>query len=84
MSNKVMIQMKRETAWKKNYEALWAFVSDNHRGPTRHHIEEMHMLNWLKYNRKMLNKEKLSPERKELILRLKALISSFNRVNQYM
>ena len=76
--------MKRETAWKKNYEALWAFVSDNHRGPTRHHIEEMHMLNWLKYNRKMLNKEKLSPERKELILRLKALISSLNRVNQYM
>ena len=76
--------MKRETAWKKNYEALCAFVSDNHRGPTRHHIEEMHMLNWLKYNRKMLNKEKLSPERKELILRLKALISSFNRVNQYM
>ena len=76
--------MKRETAWKKNYEALWAFVSDNHRGPTRHHIEEMHMLNWLKYNRKMLNKEKLSPERKELSLRLKALISSFNRVNQYM
>lgn len=76
--------MKRETAWKKNYEELWAFVSDNHRGPTRHHIEEMHMLNWLKYNRKMLNKEKLSPERKELILRLKALISSFNRVNQYM
>ena len=76
--------MKRETAWKKNYEALRAFVSDNHRGPTRHHIEEMHMLNWLKYNRKMLNKEKLPPERKELILRLKALISSFNRVNQYM
>ena len=76
--------MKRETAWKKNYEALWAVVSDNHRGPTRHHIEEKHMLNWLKYNRKMLNKEKLSPERKELILRLKALISSFNRVNQYM
>ena len=42
------------------------------------------MLNWLKYNRKMLNKDQLSPEHKELILRLKAFISSFNRVNQYM
>ena len=76
--------MKREFTWKKNYEALWTFVSDNHRGPTRHHLEEKQMLNWLKYNRKMLNKDQLSPEHKELILRLKAFISSFNRVTQYM
>ncbi len=41
------------------------------------------MLNWLKYNRKLLNRDALSPERKEEILKLKALISSFNRVNQY-
>ena len=51
--------MKREIKWKNNYDALWAFISDNHRGPTRHHIEEKQMLNWLKYNRKMLNKDQL-------------------------
>ncbi len=75
--------MKREEQWKEKYDNLWKFVSENHRGPSRHRIEEKDMLNWLKYNRKLLNRDALSPEKKEAILKLKALISSFNRVNQY-
>lgn len=75
--------MKREEQWKEKYDNLWKFVSENHRGPSRHRIEEKDMLNWLKYNRKLLNRDALSPEKEEAILKLKALISSFNRVNQY-
>jgi len=75
--------MKREEQWKEKYDNLWKFVSENHRGPSRHRIEEKDMLNWLKYNRKLLNRDTLAPEKKEAILKLKALISSFNRVNQY-
>ena len=76
--------MNRDLSWKKNYDEVWEFVSKNHRGPSRHHIEERKMLNWLKYNRKLLNRDTISDSKKEDILRLKALISSFNRVNQYM
>ena len=75
--------MKRDESWNKKYNELWQFVADHRRGPTRHHLEEKRMLNWLKYNRKLLNKDELSPEKKLLIERLKTLISSFNRVNQY-
>lgn len=75
--------MKREEQWKEKYDNLWNFCQENHRGPSRHRIEEKDMLNWLKYNRKLLNRDALSPEKKEAILKLKALISSFNRVNQY-
>lgn len=75
--------MKRDESWNKKYNELWQFVTDHRRGPTRHHLEEKRMLNWLKYNHKLLNKDELSPEKKLLIERLKALISSFNRVNQY-
>ena len=75
--------MKRDESWNKKYNELWQFVTDHRRGPTRHHLEEKRMLNWSKYNRKLLNKDELSPEKKLLIERLKALISSFNRVNQY-
>lgn len=75
--------MNRDESWNKKYNELWQFVTDHHRGPTRHHLEEKRMLNWLKYNRKLLNKDELSPDKKLLIERLKALISSFNRVNQY-
>ena len=75
--------MNRDESWNKKYNELWQFVTDHRRGPTRHHFEEKRMLNWLKYNRKLLNKDELSPKKKLLIERLKALISSFNRVNQY-
>ena len=78
-----LCSMKRDESWNKKYNELWQFVTDHRRGPTRHHLEEKRMLNWLKYNRKLLNKDELSPEKKLLIERLKALISSFNRVNQY-
>ena len=78
-----LCSMKRDESWNKKYKELWQFVTDHRRGPTRHHLEEKRMLNWLKYNRKLLNKDELSPEKKLLIERLKALISSFNRVNQY-
>ena len=75
--------MKRDESWNKKYNELWQFVTDHRRGPTRHHLEEKRMLNWLKYNRKHLNKDELTPKKKLLIERLKALISSFNRVNHY-
>lgn len=75
--------MKREEQWKEKYDNLWKFVSENHRGPSRHRIEEKDMLNWLKYNRKLLNRDALPPERKKALIKLKALITSFHRVNQY-
>lgn len=75
--------MTRDQRWLMRYNEVWDFVDKNHRGPTRHHQEEKDMLNWLKYNRKLLNRDALSPEKKEAILKLKAFISSFNRVNQY-
>ena len=76
--------MKRDITWQSKYDAIWTFVSENHRGPSRHHLEEKRMLNWLKYNRKILNKGVLSPEKTDLIMRLRAYIASFNRINQYM
>ena len=81
--SKKTVYEKRYT-WQSKYDAIWTFVSENHRGPSRHHLEEKRMLNWLKYNRKMLNKGVLSPEKTDLIMRLRAYIASFNRINQYM
>ena len=50
---------KRMDMWEENYEVIWNFASENHRGPSRHRIEEHNMLNWLKYNRKIMNKGEL-------------------------
>lgn len=75
--------MDREETWEKNYKKIWKFVSVNHRGPSHHRDNEMKMTNWMKYNRKRLNKDMLSEKRKEEFIKLKELISSFHRVNQY-
>ncbi|MGN0222354.1 MAG: hypothetical protein ACI4BA_09610 [Prevotella sp.] len=75
--------MKREDKWFDCYEMISAFVKKNHRGPSRHRLEEHQMLNWMKYNRKRLNCDKLSEDEKVCFLRLMDLIRSFHRVNQY-
>ena len=38
------------------------FLEQNHRNPSRHHIEEHVHLNWLKANRKLLNAGQPAPE----------------------
>ena len=74
---------KRMDMWEENYEVIWNFASENHRGPSCHRIEEHNMLNWLKYNRKIMNKGELDEYRKKKLLELVGLIHSFKRVNQY-
>ena len=76
--------MIREELWEKNYAAVWQFVQQNHRGPSRHHKEEFRLLNWMKYNRKILNQKQMESGRKEKFQKLQELIHSFHRVNQYM
>ena len=58
-------------------------MTENHRGPSRHHIEEHRMLNWMKFNRRKLNANTMDNVRKERFLRLLELVHSFHRVNQY-
>ena len=41
------------------------------------------MLNWMKFNRRKLNANNMDDVQKERFLRLRELIHSFHRVNQY-
>ena len=75
--------MTNEEAWNINCQKVYAFVGLNHRAPSRHRIEEHTLLNWLKYNRKCLNKDKMQPQRKKKFVELLELIRQYHRVNQY-
>ena len=75
--------MNRDVAWINKYQQVLAFAETHQRGPSRHHLEEHDMLNWMKFNRKKDNLGKLVGFRKEQFDALRKLISSFNRVNQY-
>ena len=54
-----------------------------YRNPSKHRIEEHNMLNWLKANRKLLNKGELKEERVRLFEKLMGMGESVKRKNQY-
>ena len=57
--------MTQDEKWLRKYEEVVAFIEAHHRNPSRHRIEEHDMLNWLKANRKVMNKGEMRPERIE-------------------
>lgn len=48
--------MTQDERWQARYEEVVDFIKANHRNPSKHRIEEHDMLNWLKANRKVMNK----------------------------
>lgn len=74
---------RREQDWVKNCMSIIQFIKDNGRNPSKHRLEEHPMFNWIKYNRKMLRRDKLSERRRDLFLQLMDLRSKNIHVNQY-
>lgn len=75
--------MTQEERWMVRYQEVVDFIETNKRNPSRHRIEEHDMLNWLKTNRKVLNKGEMKEERVEKFKELLAKIEECKRVNQY-
>ena len=76
--------MTQEERWMRRYQEVVEFIEANHRNPSKHRIEEHLMLNWVKANRKVMNKGKMRPERVEKFKELLALSERYRRKNQYM
>lgn len=60
------------------------FIEKNHRNPSRHHMEEHLMLNWIKHNRKLMNAGKLRVDRIEMFKRLVEVGEGYKHINQYV
>ena len=75
--------MDQETRWLNRYNEVMGFLEENHRNPSKHKIEEHDMLNWIKHNRKVMNKGEMKAERVEKFARLLATMEEYKRVNQY-
>ena len=75
--------MTQDERWLSRYNEVKAFIEANHRNPSKYRAEEHEMLNWLKANRKVLNAEKMKPERVEKFKELLAMMEQYRRKNQY-
>ena len=75
--------MTQEERWMQRYNEVVEFISTNHRNPSKHRIEEHDMLNWLKANRKLMNKGEMKGKRIDGFNELLAKIEEYKRKNQY-
>ena len=75
--------MTQEDRWNKRYNEVKGFIEENKRNPSKHRIEEHDMLNWVKQQRKLVNKGEMKAERIERFKALLELMEQFKRKNQW-
>lgn len=75
--------MTQDERWIARYNEVMEFMVTNHRNPSRHRLEEHLMLNFIKHNRKLMNKGEMKVERIEKFKELLAKIEECKRVNQW-
>lgn len=80
---KIDMSTPQKERWEQNLAAVRQYIEENKCIPSKYRIEEHRMLNWLKYNRKLMAQGKLSPERREKFEQLQAMAADFHKLNQY-
>lgn len=75
--------MTQDERWMAKYEEVKRFVEDNKRNPSKYVPEERTLVNWIKQQRKLVNKGELNHVRVEMFERLLSLWERYKRVNQY-
>lgn len=55
--------MTRDERWESQCNEVAKFIETSHRNPSKHWIMEHGMRNWLKANRKLMNKGEMKPDR---------------------
>ena len=61
---------RREQNWLDNYALLKAFIQEKHHLPNKKRVENRGLLNWWRYNRKLIRQGKLDEERVRLLEQL--------------
>ena len=75
--------MTQDELWLRKYNEVMGFMETNLRNLSKHRLEEHQMLNFIKHNRKLLNKGDLKEDRVEMFQKLLELGERYKRVNQY-
>lgn len=77
------VGMTQNELWMKKYYEVLDFIGKNRQNPSKHRIEEHQMLNWLKYNRKLMNAGEMKECRVGKFVKLLLKCEEYKRKNQY-
>lgn len=69
--------------WKNRYDEIMRFMHENKRRPSRYRQEELRMVNWIKYNKKLYARELLEDKRREPFRKLLENLAKYRRINQF-
>ncbi|MDD6890568.1 MAG: helicase associated domain-containing protein [Bacteroidales bacterium] len=69
--------MKREENWKENYLALKAYIMGHRQLPDKKKEENRGLLNWWKYNKKLIQAGKLPAEKVKMLDELSGMRETF-------
>ena len=75
--------MTQDEAWKKNYDEVMSFITENGRNLSKYNLEERRLYTWLKHQRKVMNAGEMKEERVEKFKELLERMGEKRRVNQY-
>ena len=75
--------MTQDEEWQSKLKEITTFIENNKRNPSKHRVEEHLMLNFIKHNRKLMNKGEMKADRVERFNELLATIEEYKRKNQF-
>ena len=61
---------KNEQRWQENYKAMKAYIEEHHFLPDKKKPQNYRLVNWWKYNKKLIKRNKIDPERARLLKEL--------------
>ena len=75
--------MTQDERWKLKFDEAMEFLENNQRNPSRHRLEDHLLLNWIKHNRKVMNRGGMKADRVEKFEKLLGKVEALKRVNQW-
>lgn len=76
--------MTQDERWLAKYNEVKNFIETNKRTPSKYDATERGLyLNWLKHNRKLMNKGEMKMERVEKFRELMEMMERYRRKNQW-
>lgn len=73
----------QEKKWQDMYDRIMAYMKENKRRPSKYHLEDRKMSNWIKYNKKNYTHGTMAMHHIKLFEKLMETAQRYYRANQY-